>query len=154
MGGVGSDSLPTPPPEPAQALPRVPGQLPLPAGQVLRRGSGHRRQGGAVRPPRGLSEAVAHVEGPGRARAGAASGPGLRPCPVGVEQSQFPSPASIPCTPLLLSVSLSSFSESLLFLCLCLSSSICVSHSIRRYLVEELKKREGFELVMEVTPSP
>lgn len=83
--GVGG-SLTVPPPsaEPAQALSRVPGQLPLPARQVLRCGSGHRRQGGAVWPACGLSEAVAHVEGTGRAGAAAPCGPGLCPCPVGV----------------------------------------------------------------------
>ena len=138
-------SLTVPPPsaEPAQALSRVPGQLPLPAGQVLRRGSGHWRQGGAVWPPRGLSEAVAHVEGTGRAGAGAPCGPGLCPCPVGVGATA-PHPFPALC-------SLGSLSGLLLFLYLCLSSSTRdFSLSDHRYLVEELKKREGFELVMEV----
>ena len=137
--------------EPAQALPRVPGQLPVPAGQVLRCGSGHWRQGGAVWPSRGLSEAVAHVEGTGRAGAGAACGPGLCPCPVGVGAVPFPLPGLQPCTSFLLLVSFGSVSGLLLFLYLCLSSSTHdVSLCVHRYLVEELKKREAFELVMEV----
>ena len=102
-------------------------------------------------PSRGLSEAVAHVEGTGRAGAGAACGPGLCPCPVGVGAVPFPLPGLQPCTSFLLLVSFGSVSGLLLFLYLCLSSSTHdVSLCVHRYLVEELNKREAFELVMEV----
>lgn len=122
-GCLGWSLIASPPPtEPTQALSRIPGQLPLPAGQVLRRGPGHGRQGGAVRPSCGLSEVVAHVESTGRARAGAACRPGLCPCPVGVGSSS----SSLPWVPSLLPFPvLSSFSESLFFFYLCLSCSTC-----------------------------
>lgn len=69
-----------------------------------------------------------------------------RPLPLPGRSGGY-SPAPLSCS----QCSLGSLSGSLLFLYLCLSSSTRdFSLSDHRYLVEELKKREGFELVMEV----
>ena len=69
-----------------------------------------------------------------------------RPLPLPGRSGRY-SPAPFACS----QCPLGSPSLSLLFVYLCLfSSTHDFSLSDHRYLVEELKKREGFELVMEV----
>lgn len=88
-------------------------------------------------PPCGLFEAMAHVEGARGARAGGAHRPGLCAQPVGVGGPQISFPSRF-------------FGASVGLFCFPASAIRAFSPFIPRYLVEEIKKREGFELVMEV----